>query len=483
MKIKALVKILPILLTLVLIVTIFSISTSGYSVYDFSSYRDFDNIMLFQNDRESVIVGCKNNTVSVDGIHPQGYNITLTMENHPYSYTMSNSTLVMTCPIKSTSQNQIAVYNINTDRLSTFYVNIDTEFENSQIAFSRNNVYLITGSNTIKRYSLKGKLLDTYTLDVSVNSITSDPFGNVYAGSDNGLYILNSDVWCQLSDKTYFSPIRFIGDNTLVDGSGKIYEVFSDKVYRLSDTVSTVHYPSGGVFYEYTLAADGRSIIAINNNTENPEREISLNGDVAQINCVNNYVIALTYDGNTPNISVIPFSDFSEIRSNYTDYDENYAQNNEHCDDNNSSENSHMKYEYDEENSHITSDVYFVDNTRMRILDISSPTTVAQFKKNMNYDDFNVEFFRNDGKKLTSGKVGTATVARFYNDRYVYEYELAVTGDITGEGNVNTRDRKLLFDATAEVVTFTGVYVDAADFYDNDILGLRDLVLWIRRFN
>ena len=123
--------------------------------------------------------------------------------------------------------------------------------------------------------------------------------------------------------------------------------------------------------------------------------------------------------------------------------------------------------------SSISSDVYRVDPTRYYISGISPQTTVAAFKKNMSYDGYSLTIYRGNTVKK-SGNIGTAMTAVFESDEFIYTYELAINGDITGEGSCNSRDLNTLMDYLIGASDFNGVYMLAADVTNDNKVDVCD---------
>ena len=129
--------------------------------------------------------------------------------------------------------------------------------------------------------------------------------------------------------------------------------------------------------------------------------------------------------------------------------------------------------------SEICSDVYQVDQGRLYIYDIPPETTISQFKSNMRYDGWSVALYR-DGSVKTSGSVGTAMTAVFSSGGNEYTFELSVNGDLTGEGNSNSRDVNLLLDYLIGAADFNGVYTVAADLSNDGRIDAVDVALMKR---
>ncbi len=116
----------------------------------------------------------------------------------------------------------------------------------------------------------------------------------------------------------------------------------------------------------------------------------------------------------------------------------------------------------------ISSDVYEMVSNKMYL---PEGTTVAQFKKNVYYGDNSVSFVNHNGKTVTSGEMGTGWQVNF-NEK---SYDIIVRGDITGEGNVNTRDMYLLRDYLLGKTELSPCQQEAADRKSNHKIDIADL--------
>lgn len=103
------------------------------------------------------------------------------------------------------------------------------------------------------------------------------------------------------------------------------------------------------------------------------------------------------------------------------------------------------------------------------ITGIESGTTVSSFKRLFSAD---IKVFNTDGNEVTSGKVKTGYRAEVDG----VMYDIAVFGDITGEGNVKTNDTSLLMSYFTEKSSLSGVYLTAADYNNDGKVDNKDLV-------
>lgn len=116
----------------------------------------------------------------------------------------------------------------------------------------------------------------------------------------------------------------------------------------------------------------------------------------------------------------------------------------------------------------------------MTINGIKSPTTIAKFKQNINYEGYKASFISYSGSSKTSGNVGTGFKANFSGEDYK-SYTLIVPGDITGEGNINSRDVRLYMEVLCSVQQLQGAYLQASDINGDGICDTLDLLIAARQ--
>ncbi len=110
------------------------------------------------------------------------------------------------------------------------------------------------------------------------------------------------------------------------------------------------------------------------------------------------------------------------------------------------------------------------------ICKIDCKTSVTKFKSSFSHKDRVVIYDRNN-KPYTSGHIGTGMTAVFANDSGKTVYTLCVTGDITGEGNVNTLDLNEMFDYLLLKRPLSGYELTAADINCDGMVTNKDLLL------
>lgn len=111
---------------------------------------------------------------------------------------------------------------------------------------------------------------------------------------------------------------------------------------------------------------------------------------------------------------------------------------------------------------------------------IGQGTTVAGLKKGISYGDNKISITNHNGKSVTSGTMGTGWRIDFSGNGAVKSYYTVVTGDVTGEGNINTRDIYLMKEYIFGKEDFSKYQLISADINENGIIDSVDLYLLAR---
>lgn len=447
---------------LVTITLVFSVSlnVSSYSIYTYSSYNTLDNVLLLRNKNQIYLIGVDGADVNVDAVYPESFNICLNLNNNVHAYNLCGDTLVLVCPVVNSSQSEIILYNITSDSFTSFCISDSAQHESTQIAYDGKYVYLSDCDGNIKLYTTKGKLYSEYNTGSNACYLMCDYSDNVYALSTNGMFRVTSDYCTKISSTSFNTAARFVDNDIFTTASGVTYKLTTSGTSKLVDFKNTFNDSGGGIYKKFLISAQQNTIYAISTTNNEPVKSLSLDTDIEQLYVIDNTIVVLTHYNNAVNISIIPYSELKTINTEVYNSISEYSVASDYV---------------------ISSDVYVVDNNNMTISGIAPSTTVAEFKRNINYDGFEVTFTRYGGQSITSGNVGTATIAKFYNENNIYEYELCVEGDLTGEGNVNTRDESVMFDCLLDnMETFTGVFVQAAKLDSSYEITTADLVLLLR---
>ena len=115
------------------------------------------------------------------------------------------------------------------------------------------------------------------------------------------------------------------------------------------------------------------------------------------------------------------------------------------------------------------------------ICDVPQGTTIAQLKKNITYGDNTVTFINHNGKNIKSGKVGTGWTVIFEGEK-TQSYLIAVYGDLTGEGNINSRDVGVISDYIVDSAQLNEIQLVAADMNFDGKINSTDLYIILRKY-
>ena len=111
------------------------------------------------------------------------------------------------------------------------------------------------------------------------------------------------------------------------------------------------------------------------------------------------------------------------------------------------------------------------------IFGVPEGTTVAGLKRALVYPG-ELGFRDYRGRTVSSGRIGTGSTVTLYNDGESAEvFKIVVSGDLTGEGNINTSDIGAMTKHLCEEKRLEGAALYAADINDDSSLDIRDLYL------
>lgn len=462
---KTLHKIAALLLVAVIASVSSCIVASGYDIYSYNSYSKLNNVTLLRNDSQAFLVGSNGCNVMIDAVYPHSYGINLSLDNDAKAFTLCGNTMIIICDTDDYYQNHVVLYDIESDTFTSFYVTADTEYLSTHIAYADGYVYLAQENGTVNVYSQKGTHISTLGIDGYITCLITDFDQRMYALSGNGMYKLTPYESTRISYDNFAADAQFISSDVFVDELNDFYSTDSSSVTQIINLGTASYTPSGSIYNGYAITYDADTIYATDLSDNIAKKKLTLSSNIIGLYSFDDIMVTMTHNNLAVNISLIPFSELKNI-----------PQKNNNSDNKASDNEGSGTYV-----SEISSDVYTVDFDNMEITGISPSTTVAQFKENMNYDGYSVEFYRyNKDEVLKSGNIGTATLAIFSNDKYIFKFELSVTGDLTGEGNVNSRDKNAMFDYLLDDLSFTGVFVDSSDLNDSDDISVVDLILLLR---
>ena len=108
---------------------------------------------------------------------------------------------------------------------------------------------------------------------------------------------------------------------------------------------------------------------------------------------------------------------------------------------------------------------------------IDSGTTVAAFRSDISLSGGSAQFYDTDEKTTTSGQLGSGCSVCFTGGGIQRRYRFIVKGDLTGEGNINSRDETTLCAVLLGEKSTDEIILSAADMNGNRAADAGDLVL------
>ena len=108
---------------------------------------------------------------------------------------------------------------------------------------------------------------------------------------------------------------------------------------------------------------------------------------------------------------------------------------------------------------------------------IEQGMTVAGLKKGISYGDNKISIINHNGKNVTSGTMGTGWRIDFSGNGEIRSYYTVVMGDVTGEGNINSKDIYLLKEYILGKEEFSKYQMISADIKQNGVIDSVDLYM------
>ncbi len=268
----------------------------------------------------------------------------------------------------------------------------------------------------------------------------------VYAVTANSLYCLdnpNIPIKCDIPSFNDLEPVFY--DNIFIDTNSKVYSFNSNNGFKY---IKTLNYKKAFMLNDIYYGVSGNTINKLSKNGSIISK-YSFSENIDDI-AVNENKIALL---SSENVKLITEKDFKPIESSNTE-----------------SSNPISKPSFDGFTDYETDDNYII---------IPQSTTIAILKKHINSaKNSSLIFYDNKNKKTSSGNLGTGFSLEYYeNSSLKFKYTIIVMGDITGEGSVNTRDKRRLTDYLLGKLELTSAQKYAANLDKNNLIDSLDLLL------
>ncbi|MCH5300015.1 MAG: dockerin type I repeat-containing protein [Ruminococcus sp.] len=346
------------------------------------------------------------------------------------------------------------------------------------------NIYITSYPNKdgILKFSKNGKLLSRINTG---NNIEQLMFSNkkVYCVCGGKMYYVDNNSLKSISTSNKLVvPCTFTGNNVVYDTQGRLFELQNNTLKLIADfNAENVHCIKTNNYYLYCYKNSIRG-----NSIKNPDTTVYYNFDI-NISCAyyfNSNIYVGGYNGNQFYIYKITdkelISNESPKNSNTSKPNSNSKPNNSSNPNNNSS-NSTVTNNNDNNPLKYSSNIYKFKKVNI-IYNVDSKTSVTKFKKNINCNG-TITIYNKSGDVKTSGNIGTGMTVVFAKGNEKAKFKIAVNGDLTGEGNVNSLDLNKMFNFLLEQVSLSDVEAVAGDLNGDNKITNKDLVLLDRLTN
>lgn len=305
---------------------------------------------------------------------------------------------------------------------------------NDYFAVTDNKVYFINTDNVysyITSYELSGRKLRDYYFNNEIVKLflnDSDVYVLLY---DGNIYRLNSDnyEYCVTVNPEY--EISNAGSGCIYSEEGCLVSLEKSSTFNLENiNAESVVVSNSEVYY-----AIGNTVYC--KNTDDTLKKFAINSNIIKLFVYDNRVMAIDEDfiGTTINKSDLKGDSF-----------QSYTQ-------------------QPNTNFNLNS-----DNIYYRI---ESGTTIAEFKETID----STVVYDHDGYIISSGKIKSG-YSVYVDGKIRY---LSVRGDITGEGNVNSRDVSALMSYFTKKSQFDKIQLISADYNFDGSVDNKDLILVSRK--
>ena len=435
-----------------------------FTAYHSTTYRmSSAHLTLYTYASGTSLLSYQGGDCHYQQLAPSEYTSDIQFDHTIISAAVFGNTVVALCSDVNNDQLEVNLYYPHNNSLDTFAINGIVCNTDPGFYYNGKSLFLINERqiNCIEQYDLSGRLIKRYTFTSPVTQLSADYNGNTIAVSSNTLYRLSSDHFTAISGTGITAPITYCSANCFTDASGSVYRSnntscdllfhvqapFGQSTACIIDSV--IYYPNGSRINGYRLSS-GEMVSSI-----------TLQQPTLGLYAHKGNVVAVS-NGASTNVTKIHPNEFTDLT---------------HKQSSNETSGQAPQYNADHTGNHtIESSVYRIDLTAYHISHIPVGTTFAQLKKNIDHEGYTARLYRN-GKEIKSGNCGTGMTVVFDSDSASYTFELSVIGDLTGEGNVNSRDLSVMMEYLIDQANLGGVYYRSADLSDDGVIDVKDLAL------
>lgn len=435
---------------LIFMLSLSIILTNTFSVYSItkSTYKFYSNgkQYYFSDNNTDYIVSVKNNSAVINKIGVGYGKINADKKIIKCNYAGGYFHLFLESDKNNT---EVIRFNYTNGKYQTIAINDSIKTGCYLCSVDNNcNYYFVNyyDRTILYKYNSQGKIIDTIKFDGAIHQIDTT--------SGKYQFILTAYGLCYMSENTIYS--------TENDYNIFPMTMINDKYYCAKGYARTLSNNSLlGEYTEYKTALLSKGVAYCNDNmiTYSPfdhsdtTSYYKFNFDIDYLFGYKDRVIAI----NGSNVYTVKLSDF---KANITSKDDNSNKTQNNTINNNT--------------YNISSDVYNIGEEY--ITAVSSNTTLSTFKKNINYDGYEITFLKNNNI-VTSGNLGTGMKVKFTANNITTEKTIIVKGDVNGTGTVNSNDTELFMKFLLGTQEFSDSQKIASNINNDNILDNCDLVL------
>ena len=354
------------------------------------------------------------------------------------------------------------ICNINGSETGKIFFD-DISLKTDCAAYDTSKIYLVDNrsSDTVQIYTKDGGSPQT---SVSIGSTIQKLFvydnSNVYALTTDGVYAVNSSTATKIGSLKPQADFYFYG-NLCCTSDGKIYTFDTQSGFSL---YFSSDYQYTAVMKNKLYAVSYEKIYCLD--TNGTISAVYTSSSTITALCASNNSLAFISDST---VHVITADNFSPVQNEVSESTQNSkTENSDTLSSPPVSQNSEITV-----TSQITSSVYDLTQS---IIEIPCGKTIAQLKKEITYTGYTAQFFDYNHKSKTSGVLGTGAALTLTDGSKSHTYTFWVCGDISGEGNINTRDITALSNYLIYKSDLTDLQLQAADFNKDNIVNTADLL-------
>ena len=347
------------------------------------------------------------------------------------------------------------------------------------------NLYVSSQDNgrcEILVFSSKGKLKNKVALNSSCDRLMFIN-GEIYAVSDGELFVLKNGSLTPISlSDPMILPCTVVGKDEFCDSSGKLITVSGGNAAITADFGRNNSLCCSSE--NYVLYSDGKKIRGFDKSKPDNEVYYKFDFNIDVLCRMDEKIYAGGFCDDSMTVESISEGELKSF-TDETASQPTFAT--EQTDSTSSPE--RPEYTQPEQETptaeeisdlELTSPTFIVDRNTGTISNIDCKTTVSRFRNSFLIKE-KVSVISQDNKPVTKGQVGTGMKAVFENSTGKTSYTLCVSGDLTGEGNLNTLDLSAMFGYLLGKNNFSNSQLIAADLNQDGRVSNTDLVLLERK--